>query len=162
MGSDELAVDRLRGLVAHRMVTKPSCRATVTNLLLTLRQCPHAKADFPLVVERDRDLHGLESLAAAVLRNGTWASQIEHGIIKDLLGKLDVALITLECRDKRSLAEDTVVEEQLLRALKATAHTHCVVLIHLANSHYMYMTLDHVSVPETDTLLSYITTFLDD
>ena len=162
VGNDDLAVTRLRGVVANKLMTSHAAQATVENLLRTLASCREARRDFPLVANRDAGRKGMESMAAAVLSDGTWASQVEHQIVKDILAKVDIDLITLQCRDLRTLSDDLDVEEQLAKALNVAELTHCVVLIHLADEHYMYMTLGPDPAPERETFLSYITAFLEE
>lgn len=161
VGNDQSSISKVRQMVAHKLLNDQSIKDTVKDLLSILRQCPELKSEYPFVTDRDRSKVGYESFAAAIVRNGTWASEIEHSIVKDLLLTFEIDLITLDCHDHTSLLEKCDIETQLLSALHSATKDRCIVFVHISNNHYMYMTLDYETIPKRTAFQDYIDDFLN-
>ena len=153
----------LRRLVATEVLNDCGAQIQISNLVQLLSTDSSLIKDYPFMCENDRDQAGYSAMAAAIASDGVWASEVEHGIVAKLLRELDITLITLDCTSLVALTEDCDVEEQLLKALEAHRQRtkHCVVLVHIANNHYMYMALNRMRLIEMDLLHSYVSQFLE-
>ncbi len=162
VGTNETAVQKLRNKVAEALHNNSSVEHIVEDLLSLIRECPQLKSDFPFLANKNVASTQLVSLAARVAKNGVWASEIEHSVVKHMLSESGVDLITLECTNKQKLYSDCDIENQLAIALASTTKERCVVLIHISNNHYMYMTLGHDRIPLCEDFRDHIRVFLEE
>ena len=161
VGNELSGIKQLRQKIADAVRTDPRLHQTIQDLFSLIRQCPQLKLDFPFIPDQKTTSDQFESLASRIARTGVWASEVEHSIVKHLLHEMGIDLLTLDCTNKKKLYEDCDIEVQLLSALESATKERCIVLVHISNNHYMYMSLGHDRIPFREDFLDHIRVFLE-
>lgn len=156
----------LRQAVADEINNGSSVQEWVKDLMLLSKDCPESLEDFPALQEALEDAQDnadiTASLANAIATNGTWVSEIEVKVMQDLFLKIDITLFVISVPSRHSIKHDYHMEERLLSALQQDiSSSRCMVLIHVNNDHYMYMSLDKSYLPDPKTLREYLVGFLE-
>ena len=158
----------LRQAVADEIKNGSSVQEWVKDLMLLSKDCPESLEDFPALQEALEESAPEEpdditaSLANVIATNGTWVSQTEVTIMQNLFSKIDITLFVISVPSRHSIKHEYHMEERLLSALQQDINSsRCMVLIHVNNDHYMYMSLDKCYLPDPKTLREYLVGFLE-
>ncbi len=160
VGTDISGIKKLRQKIADAVRTDPALHQTIEELFSLLKQCPQLRIDFPFISGKAIASAQVEPLAARIGKDGVWASVVEHSIVKHLLFNLGIDLITLDCTSEKKLYSDCDIEEQLLSALESAISERCIVFVHVANNHYMFLSLGHDRICSREDFIDHIRVFL--
>lgn len=155
-------VQRLRRTVAELMQHDPAVRGWLQQLFELVALCPKLEEDFHLLERNGQGELDVMACCDAVREAGTWASEVEVRILQRLLDPFGVAVLTVDAPDVGSMQASCDLEAQILAQTGATPHPRCLVLIHVADSHYMYLSLNGQRVVATRALHDYVETFLEE
>lgn len=156
----------LRQAIAGEIKNGSSVQAWVKDLVVLSKDCPESLEDFPALQEALEDTQEPDditaSLANVIATNGTWVSEIEVSIMQNLFSKIDITLFVISVPSRHSIKHDYHMEERLLSALQQDINSsRCLVLIHVNNDHYMFMSLDKCYLPDPKILKEYLVGFLE-
>lgn len=163
-------ISGLRQAIADEINNGSSVQEWVKDLMLLSKDCPDSLEDFPALQEALQealeDTQGnsdiAASLANAIATNGTWVSEIEVKVMQDLFAKIDITLFVISVPSRHIIKHDYHMEERLLSALQQDiSSSRCMVLIHVNNDHYMYMSMDKCYLPDPTKLKCYLIGFLE-
>lgn len=169
------AVRRLRQFIAENLRNNDKLQDWLVHLSEILLTCPKLSFDYPFIRKAggvnhlrscpDKDTL-IETCAAAIEIPQVWASEFEQKVVEEQLNKFGICMITLEAVSKESLMESNDIEEQLMTALAAQDLPRCIVLIHVSNNHYMYISLKQkgliaAKIIPVNLLIAYLQDFLE-
>ncbi len=165
---NKAGISGLRQAVADEIKNGSRVQAWVRDLMMLSKDCPESLEDFPALQEALEESAPAEpdditaTLANAITTNGTWVSEIEVTIMQNLFSKIDITLFVISVPSRHSIKHDYHMEERLLSALQQNiSSSRCMVLIHVNNDHYMFMSLDKCYLPDPKKLKEYLIDFLE-
>ena len=161
-------ISGLRQAIADEVTNASFVQEWVKDLMHLSKDFPDSLEDFPALQDALQESANQElsdvttCLATAITTNGTWVSEIEVKVMQKLFSKVDITLFVISVPSRHCIKYEFHMEEGLLSALQQNIRTsRCMVLIHVHNDHYMYLSLDHCYLPDPTKLKEYLTDYLE-
>ncbi len=145
----EQAALNLRSHLATQLLAERRLQTWLFDLITVLKSTAKSVSnDFPFIQKAGGvlSLHELDKVtvlkcAEAIRSSSVWASEFEKSVVQDMLQQIGISLLVLEAPSQSTIVDTNVIEEQMYAALKREKTLQCIILIHVDNNHYMYMTL---------------------
>lgn len=145
-------VMRLRRRVADILRAEPMSLINLYALYSSDQQLRESLShQFPLIEHVSSKITQSEFIDYALQQietDGVWASEIEHSVLCDKMKEHGVDILTITVRNVSDILKYYELEEQILKlsALVQKQSKYAMVLIHVNNSHYMYVTIDDKAI----------------